>query len=138
MMASTAITQHVPLVKNAKILYEPSIYNGSGAEIRKNLVLLVDDATRNQLSAIEEQQNLGPTLCSVLKPDSIRVKVDMEQVRIFDVDHNQITPLEKRVHANTEVRLEVRGIWRTATSGGISVCCTDLRFCSDNTVSPFK
>ena len=134
----TAITQHSPIVKNAKIVDEPSVYNGTGTEVRRNLVLAVDQTTRDQIANIETQMNLGPTLCSVLKPETVRVKVDMYNIRIFDSDHHQINLAEKWVHANVEARLEVRGIWRTATNYGISVCCTDLRFCSDNTVSPFK
>ena len=113
----TATTQHVLLVKNAKIVYEPSAYKGSGAGIRKNLVLAVDQDTRDQISAIEAQMNLGPTLCSVLKKtDSIRVKVDTDQVRIFDADHHQINLPDKWIHPNVEARLELRGIWRTATN----------------------
>ena len=81
--------------------------------------------------------HLGPTLCSVVKPEAIRVKNDMGNVRIFDANHHQINPPEKCVHNNVEVRLEVRGTWRTATNAGISVACTDIRFAEDNSVSPF-
>ena len=56
----TAVNQHHLLIKNAKIVYEPSVYNGTGAEIRKNLVLAVDQTTRDQLTAIEAQMQLGP------------------------------------------------------------------------------
>jgi len=107
-------------------------------EIYKNLVLAVDQTIRDQLTAIETQMHLGPTLCSVVKPDTIRVKIDTDQVRLFDVDHRQINPTEKWVHSNVEVRLEVRGTWRTATNAGISVCCTDIRFAEDTSVSPFR
>ena len=62
----------------------------------------------------------------------------MDNIRIFDSDHHQISLPEKWAHANVEARLEVRGVWETATNCGISVCCTDLRFCSDNITSPFK
>ena len=71
---------------------------------------------------------LGPTLCSVVKPENIWVKVDTDNVRLFNAEHHQVNPPEKWVHSNVEVRLEVRGVWRTATNSGISVCCTDIRF----------
>ena len=80
------------IVKGARILDEPSIFNGNGQEVRKNLVLSVDQVTRDQFTAIDTQLQLGETLCSVVKPESIRVKVDMEQVRLFDSEHNQISP----------------------------------------------
>ena len=125
-------------MKGAHILYEPCIFNGKGQEVRKNLVLSVDQAERDQLTAVETQLQLGETLCSVVKPESIRVKVDMEQVRLFDSEHNQINPPEKWAHNNVEACLEVRGSWHTATNTGLSVCCTDLRFIEEACTSPFR
>jgi len=133
----TSINQHHLIINNAKIVYEPSVYNGTGAEIRKNLVLAVDQTTRDQLTAIEAQMQLGPTLCSVVKLETIRVKVDTDNVRLFSAEHHQINPPEKWVHSNVEARLEVRGEWRKKTNSGISVCCTDIRFAEDTHVSPF-
>ena len=105
-----AIPQQHFIAKPARVLYEPSVYNGVGSEVRRNLVLAVDQTTREALTLIETQQCLGPTLCSILEPDSIRVKIDMEQVRIFDADHNQINSPERWANANVEARIEVRGI----------------------------
>ena len=137
-VAFTAISKQRLLVKSAHVLYEPSVYNGTGQEVRKNLVLAVDQATRDQLAAIETQLQLGD-LCSIFKPDSIRVKVDMEQVRLFDSDHAQINPPDKWANSNVEVCLEVRGSWRTATNAGLSVCCTDIRFVEGGAdASPFR
>ena len=134
----TSIAKHHLIVKGAQIAYEPSFHNGTGTEVRKNLVLVVDQQTRDQLTAIETQLHLGATLFSVVKPETIRVNVDTDQVRLFDADHHPINPLEKWVHNNVEVCLEVRGTWRTATNTGISVCCTDTRFAEDTSISPFR
>ena len=35
-----------------------------------------DQATRDQLTGIEDQLQLGPTKCSVIKQEAIKVKVD--------------------------------------------------------------
>ena len=91
----TSINQHHLIVKAAKIVYEPSVYNGTSAEISKNLVLAVDQTARDQVTAIEAQMQLGPTLCSVVKPENIWVKVDTDNVRLFDAEHHQINPPEK-------------------------------------------
>ena len=107
-------------------------------EVRKNLVLAVDQATRDQLTASETQLQLGDTICSVVKPESIRVKIDTDQVCLFDSSHNQINPPEKWAHNNVEVCVEVRGSWRTATNTGLSVCCTDIRFAEEASTSPFR
>ena len=134
----TAIPHHLLIDKNAKIVYEPSVYNGTGTKVCRNLVLAVDQITRDQLTVIEEHMHLGPTLCSVIKPETIRVKVDTDTIRMFGADHNKSNAPEKWVHASVQARLEVRGVWKTATNCGLSVCCTDLRFCSDEQSSPFK
>jgi DNA-binding transcriptional LysR family regulator len=44
--------------------------------------------------------------------------------------------LERWPHV--EVRLELRGTWKTASSSGLSVRCTDIRFCSGGKPSPFQ
>jgi len=134
----TAIAQQHLVGRNARIVYEPSVFNGTGSEVRRNLVLAVDQATRDQLTDIEDQMQLGPTRCSVVKPETIRVKVDTDSIRLLDANHLQINIPEKWVHANVDARLEIRGIWKTATNCGISVCCTDIRFCTDEQSSPFK
>ena len=134
----TAFEKRQCMSKGATIRYEPSVYNGTGTEVRRNLVLSVDQATRDQLEAIEAQLQLKD-ICSILKPDSIKVKVDMEQVRLFDSEHIQINPPDKWADRTVDVCLEIKGTWRTATHSGLSVCCTDVRFIADSPcVSPFK
>ena len=127
----TAIPHHILIAKHARIVYEPSVYNCNGTEVRRNLVLAVEQIVRDQLGAIEASMHLCPTMCSVVKPETTRVKVDTDNIRIFDADHNKSNAPEKWVHANVEARPEIRGVWKTATNCGMSVCCTDLRFCSD-------
>ena len=58
----TGIPKQHFIVKGARILYEPSIFNGNGQEVRKNLVLSVNQATCDQLTAIETQLQAGETL----------------------------------------------------------------------------
>jgi len=132
----TAIPTQVIIAK-AQIVYEPSVFNGTGLEIRRNLVLRVEQSVSDQLVQVEDANNLGPTKCSIVKPETIRVKIDMSTVRVFDADHKGIEAPVKWTHPNVEVRLEIRGTWKTATNCGLSVCCTDVRFCTDELPSPF-
>ena len=134
----TAFAKRQCISNSARVLYEPSVYNGTGQEVRKNLVLSVDQATRDQLETIEAQLQLQD-LCSILKPDSIRVRVDMEQVRLWSSDHIHINPPDKWANCSVDICLEIKGSWRTATNAGLSICCTDIRFVEGSTsVSPFK
>ena len=68
----------VVILANAAVIYEPSVFNGTGQEIRRNLVPKVSSQVSDQLLALE--QTHGAT-CSVVKPDTIRVKVDMNAVK---------------------------------------------------------
>ena len=134
----TALTLPVIMTK-ATSLYAPSVYNGTGQETKLNLVLSVTDAVRDQVAAIETQLNLGPTSCSVLKNGSLKLKIDMERVSVYDEDHQPIKPsVALFAGAEVEVRLELRGTWKTATSSGLSIRCTDIRFCSGGKPSPFQ
>jgi len=126
----TALTLPVIMTK-ATSLYAPSVYNGTGTETKLNLVLSVTDAVRDEVAAMETQLNLGPNSCSVLKSGSLKVKIDMERVNVYDEDRQSIKPqVAQFACAEVEVRLELRGTWRTASSSGLSIRCTDVRFCS--------
>ena len=134
MAVNFSAIQAVAILANAAVVYEPSVFNGTGNEIRRNLVLKVDQPTIDQLLALE--QTHGST-CSVVKTDTVRVKVDMNAVRVFDADHKSIETPGFWVHPNVEVRLEVKGTWKTSNGTGLSVSCTDIRYCSDEIISPF-
>ena len=54
--------------------------------------------------------------------------MDTDAIRMFDTDHTQINIPQKWVHPSVDARLEIKGIWKTATNCGLSVCCTDIRF----------
>jgi len=124
----------VTIITSAEVVYEPSVFNGTGLEIRRNLVLKVDTQVREQLLALEREQGVSGSL---VKPETIRVKIDMNAVKIFGVDHKPMEAPGRWVHPNVEVRIEVRGTWKAANGTGLSACCTDIRFCSDELVSPF-
>ena len=124
----------VAIIANAAVIYEPSVFNGTGQEIRRNLVLKVSAQVSDQLLTLE--QTHGAT-CSVVKADTIRVKVDMNAVKVFNAEHKSMETPGRWVHPNVEVRLEVKGTWKTANGTGISVSCTDIRYCSDEIISPF-
>jgi len=93
MAVNFSAIQAVAILTNAAVVYEPSVFNGTGNEIRRNLVLKVDQPTIDQLLALE--QTHGST-CSVVKTDTIRVKVDMNAVRVFDADRKSIVPRTPR------------------------------------------
>ena len=133
----TALSLPTLMVK-ATCLYQPSVYNGTGVETRLNMVLSVSDAIRDQIAAIENGLQLGPNSCSVLKGNSLKAKIDIERLNVYNEDHQLIKlQLGQVATAEVEVRLELRGTWKTASSSGLSIRCTDLRFCAEGRPSPF-
>ena len=132
----TAIEQTVILTQGVCV-YQPSVFNGTGLETRVNLVLSVTDAVREQVATIENNLNLGPSACSVLKGNNLKVKLDLDTLHTYKQAHEKIKPtLGQFAGSDVEVRLEVRGVWKTAGSSGLSIRCTDLRFC-EGRPSPF-
>ena len=133
----TALTLPVILTK-ATSLYAPSVYNGTGQETKSSLVLSVTDAVRDQIAAIETQLNLGPSSCSVIKNGTLKCKIDLERLNVYDEAHQLFKPaLQQYACAEIEVRLVLRGTWKTASSSGLSIRCTDVRFCGEGKASPF-
>ena len=133
----TALNLPVILTK-ATSLYAPSVYNGTGVESRLNLVLSVDDKVRDQIAEIETQLDLGPSACSVFKNGSLKCKIDLDRLNTYDENHQLFKPtLQQYAGVEVEVRLELRGTWKTASSSGLSIRCTDIRFCGEGKASPF-
>ena len=120
-------------------LYAPSVYGGTGLERKLNLVLSVEDAVRDEIAAIEKQLDLGPSACSVFKNGSLKCKIDLDRLNTYDENNLHFKPtLQQYAGVEVQVRLELRGTWRTASSAGLSIRCTDIRFCSEGKASPFR
>jgi len=136
----TSLPNNYVLARGAKVVYEPSIFGGTGGEQRVNMVLTVSEDTRTQLTDIENSMPLGNTLCSVVKDDgNIRVKLDNDAVRIFDQEHKLTQPPPHWKGATINALLEIRGHWKSRSGAGLSVICTDIQLASEAApvVSPF-
>jgi len=134
----TALNLPVIMTK-ATSLYPPSVYNGTGTESKLNLVLSVEDKVRDQIAEIETQLDLGPSACSVFKNGSLKCKIDLDRLNTYDANHQPCTPsISQYAGVELQVRLELRGTWRTASSAGLSIRCTDIRFSNEAKASPFR
>ena len=138
-MAVTFTALNLPVIMTtATSLYTPSVFGGSGAERKLNLVLSVEDSVRDQILALEKQLDLGPSACSVFKNGALKCKIDLDRLNTFDESHQPFKPtLQQYAGVEVQVRLELRGTWKTATSAGLSIRCTDVRFCGEGKASPF-
>ena len=120
-------------------LYAPSVYGGTGLERKLNLMLSVEDSVRDEIAAIEKQLDLGPSACSVFKNGSLKCKIDLDRLNTYDANNLHCTPtLKQYAGVELQVRLELRGTWRTASSAGLSIRCTDIGFSNEAKASPFR
>ena len=126
MVSFTPISQQV-LVVTGKVKFHPSVYNANGTERRLNLLVETDQATRTKFQEIEEGLGIN-TLTSMIKDAAIKCKIDMDTIRCYDEENRSIAAPTSWAARTVELRIEVRGTWHTATSSGLAVSCTDVRF----------
>ena len=129
------------LAADATVLWEPSVYGGTGAEKRLNLVLKVSEPTCAVLKVMEES-TLGAVqgICSAIRDDSIRCKIDIDELRFWDHDNVRTTAPDTLKGATVQAYMEVRGTWKSRTGTGLSVVCADIQFRGEAAavVSPFS
>ena len=112
--------------RDATIVWEPSVFGGDGTEKRLNLVLRVADHVRGVLRSIETDAALE-RLCTVVHDDTIKVKLDIETVRVWDTTHLPTSAPEQWKGLVVHAAIEVRGSWSTRTGAGLSAVCTDIQ-----------
>ena len=112
-------------VRNARVVYEPSVYGGDGSEQRVNLTLLCDDNTVAKLRALEGSDDFS--LISCIKEAGVRSKLDKATLRIFDGEGKATTapPVWRGKRVNAV--LVGAGTWKTRSGSGICLNCTDLQ-----------
>ena len=117
------------LAADATVLWEPSVYGGTGAEKRLNLVLKVSEPTCAVLKVMEES-TLGAAqgICSAIRDDSIRCKIDIDELRYWDQDNVRTTAPNTLKGATVQAYMEIRGTWKSRTGTGLSLVCTDIQF----------
>ena len=110
----------------ARAVYEPSVYGGDGSEIRKNLVLEVTPDIIREIRGHEAK--IDPSrLCSCIKEETMKCKINMEKVRVFDhANAPQPLPVTWRDQTMNVVVL-LKGHWSTKKLAGLSLEATDVQ-----------
>ena len=121
------------LVVEGKVKFHPSVYNANGTERRLNLLVETDQATRTKFQEIEKSLD---TDTSMVKYEAIKCKIDMDTVRCYNAEHVSIEAPISWAARTVELRIEVRGTYKTSSNHGLAVSCTDVRFLANP--SPFQ
>jgi hypothetical protein len=118
------ITEQRILLSEATVVYEPSVYGGDGSEQRKNIVLTLPPGAAQPIQELEA--GIGPRLVSSMKEGTVRAKIMMQTVRVYDSDKNLVGHPKWRGCVVNAV-IVVKGKWATRTQTGLCMEVTDLQ-----------
>ena len=110
-------------IYNARIVFEPSSYDGS-EQTRRNAVLAIDEKTIDEIQTWETQIDKN-RLSSALSQYGLRVKIHMDQVRMWqNQELCEMPTVLKNRHVNAIISLG--GIWHTKKASGLQLNLTDF------------
>ena len=113
-------------LSEATVMYEPSVYGGDGSEPRKNIVLTVDEETMAPIRELEAGID-SRKLVSVIKDGTLKVKMTMAGVRVYDTEKNLVEHPAQWRDCMVNAIIQVRGKWTSKTQSGLSMEVTDLQ-----------
>ena len=121
-----------------KIVYEPSVYNGTGLEERKNIVLTIDEDTAKKIEELERWTRLQAGVSEdkwnscVKRADGPRLKAKInvagsKRCDFVGPDGVREPPAELRGRTAT-VALLVRGIYMQRSAAGLMVDVVAMKY----------
>ena len=117
-------------LSGVRILYEPSVFGGDGSETRKNIVFVVPPSIIARVQGFEAPIDLA-RLCSCIKGDALKCKVNMDRVRTFDSGNAPSPQPEIWRDFAVNALVTVRGTWSTRTQSGLSIEVQDIQLLND-------
>ena len=121
---------------DCEILYEPSVFQGTGAETRLNIVIRAPESAARALHGIEEAI-LPSGYISCLRDGAVRAKIDVTTAKFYDSEGEVSAPSSFRQACNAFV--EIKGTYSTRQATGLLIEVTALQLGGVKRVSnPFK
>ena len=113
-------------LNDAQVVFEPSCWQADGTETRLTVVFSgVDEDIKKRLLAMEH--SIGATT-SCIKDDTVRVKINMDKVRIYDANRTIVDAPKTWRGWSVNAFLHLRGKWQTRQGSGLSIDVMDLQF----------
>ena len=122
------------LVRGAKVLFEPSTFDGTQGS-RRNIVLGVDEETTNTVRTWEEQVD-PERLCSNISQYGLRAKICMDTIRAWEGKTPTTLP-DTLKDKTVNLVLVLKGIWLSKKQSGLSLAVTDIEVTETLVESPF-
>ena len=117
--------QHI-LIRDACVVYEPSVYGGDGSEAKKNIVLTVSPEASQPIRDIEDTMDQN-RLISVLKEDTIKAKICFPGVYVYDNDKSPTENPTVWRDSIVNASILIKGRWASKTQTGLSLEVTDIQ-----------
>ena len=111
-------------ISNAKILYQPNVYQGDGSENRVNICLESDEATQQIL---EYEKHLNGNICSCIKEDHVKAKLSWDTVRFFDITGDKTERPQMLAGYLVNVVFRIKGKWSSHQQTGLSLEVSDIQ-----------
>ncbi len=124
------------LIRDATVVYEPSVFGGDGSETRVNVTLRCDDAST---AAIRELEGIDDfSLVSAVKQMGVRAKLDKTSVRVYDATGNAAPAPAVWRGARVNALLVAKGTWKSRSGTGVCLECASMQLLPDEPVTcPF-
>ena len=122
------------VIADSHVIYEPSVFGGDGSEPRKNIVLAIspeDEALVHQIESEIDQKKLN----SCIKDGTIKAKITLDSVHVYDAIKNTIEHPQKWRGCLVNAIIVMRGKWSSKTQSGLSLELTDIQI-MDTAVPP--
>ena len=113
-------------VWGAIVEYEPSVYGGDGTEARKNIVLAITEEEQGLFQLLEQVVD-SKKLTSCIKEGTVKAKVTLDAVNIYDFEKNRVKPPAQWKGQCINAVLQMRGMWSSKTQSGLSLELTDIQ-----------
>ncbi len=124
------------LIRDATVVYEPSVFGGDGSETRVNVTLRCDDASVAAIRVLEGIEDFS--LVSAVKQMGVRAKMDKTGVLIYDATGNVAPAPDVWRGARVNAILVAKGTWKSRSGTGICLECTSLQMLpNEPTACPF-
>ena len=111
-------------VDDAKILFQPGVYQGNGTENRVNICIQSPEASE-KLSQYEEY--LEGNVSSCVKDTHVRAKMQWDRIHFFDAANAAISPPSTLAGYRTNAIFNIKGKWASHGQVGLAVEVSDLQ-----------
>ena len=114
------------MLNSSSVIYEPSVFGGDGSESRKNIVFSIHPDVAQQIQDLEATIDTKK-LISAIKDGTIKAKLNLPTVRVYDTEKNVTQQPDKWRDCVVNAVILIKGKWTSKTQSGLSMEVTDLQ-----------